>query len=366
MIMTNLKNTKIQRVIDANLNRAAEAIRILEEIARFLLDDKDLSEQFKNIRHKINAVQEDNYDEYLDARDTQNDVGVDIKNPDSRTNVETIFKANIKRFQQALRTLSEYSVENPENAATFEKIRYEAYTLEKIMWDKLKEKYNQIKLDSKYLYLVTNSDKFESEDAFLDAVASALQGGVDILQLREKNMTANKFLSLGRKVKQLCLQYDTTFIINDRVDIAALIEADGVHLGQDDLDVSSAREILGSNAIVGISTHAPEQALKAVADGADYIGVGPVFATPTKEGRTPVGLDYVKWVSENISIPAFAIGGIDLDNCTQVFDMGLKRISVVRAIINADSPQRAAENFISLRTGEKIKNESRFIKDFDI
>jgi len=338
--MTNLK-----RIIDANLNRASEATRILEEIARFLLDDKELSEKLKNMRHKISSAQEDDYEGFLHARDTENDIGVDIKNPSERINIENIFKANIKRLQQALRTLAEYSVENPKNATTFEKLRYESYTLEKIMWEKLKEKYNQVKLGDKKLYLVTNSDSFDSDDEFLDAIASALEGGVDVLQLREKKMTANKILELGRKIKQLCLQYDTTFIINDRVDIAALLEADGVHLGQDDLDVKSAREILGENAIVGISTHAPEQALKAVADGADYIGVGPVFATPTKEGRIPVGLEYVKWTSENITIPAFAIGGIDIENCNQVFDAGIDKIAVVRAIINAASPQSAAEEF---------------------
>lgn len=335
----------MKRIIDANLNRAAEAARVLEEIARFLLDDKNLSEKLKNIRHKINSTQDEKYSEYLKSRDTENDVGVDIKNSTQRLNIENIFKANIKRLQQALRTLAEYSVEDVENALLFEKLRYESYTLEKIMWDKLKEKYNQIKIAEKHLYLVTNSDRFESDDAFLDAIASSLQGGVDILQLREKSMPAKKFFELGKKVKQLCLQYDTTFIINDRVDIAALLEADGVHLGQDDLDVKSAREILGANAIVGISTHCPEHALKAIEDGADYIGVGPVFATPTKENAIPVGLDYVKWVSENIKIPAFAIGGIDIENCGQVVEAGLNRVSVVRAIIYAQSPQKAAESF---------------------
>ena len=103
-------------------------------------------------------------------------------------------------------------------------------------------------------------------------------------------MSAKKILELGKKIKQLCHQCEATLIINDRVDIAAVLGADGVHLGQDDLDVKSAREILGDKFIIGISTHAPEQALKAVEDGADYIGVGPVFATPTKEGKTPVGL----------------------------------------------------------------------------
>lgn len=340
--MTNLK-----RIIDANLNRAAEAARILEEISRFLLDDEALSEKLKNIRHKLMSTQDENYESYLDARDTQNDVGLNINNPTQRINIENIFKANIKRLQQASRTLAEYSVENADNARIFEKIRYESYTLEKIMWEKLKEKgvNGGINID-KRLYLVTNSDKFESQDAFLDAIASALEGGVDIVQLREKNMSAKRILELGRKIKQLCHQYDATFIVNDRVDIAAILEADGVHLGQDDLDVKSAREILGDNTIVGVSTHAPEQALKAVEDGADYIGVGPVFATPTKEGKTPVGLEYVKWASENIEIPAFAIGGIDENNCEQVFEAGLSRIAVVRAIINSNSPQKAAESFI--------------------
>ncbi len=339
--MNNLK-----RVTDANLNRAAEAARILEEIARFLLDDIEMSEKLKNIRHRISSAQDEDYSSYLKARDTQNDVGVEIKNSTERINIENIFKANIKRLQQALRVLAEYSGENPENVCLFEKLRYESYTMEKIMWDKLKEKYNQIKIAEKKLYLVTNSDKFQTEDEFLDAIASSLQGGVDIVQLREKKMGANEILKLGRKIKLLCSQYDATFIVNDRIDIAAILEADGVHLGQDDLDVKSAREILGESAIVGISTHEPAQALKAVQDGADYIGVGPVFATPTKEGRIPVGLEYVKWASENIQIPFFAIGGIDAQNVSQVLDAGAKKIAVVRAIINAKNPCEAAEDFL--------------------
>lgn len=344
--MTNLK-----RIMDANLNRAAEAARILEEIARFLLNDKDLAEKLKNIRHKINSVQENDYGNYLQSRDTENDVGIDIKNSNERNNIENIFKANIKRLQQALRTLAEYSVNNKENAAVFEKLRYASYALEKIMWDKgLSIWGDKSGLDSKKLYLVTNSDKFNSEDAFLDAIASALKGGVDILQFREKNMPAKKIVELGKKIKQLCSEYNVIFIVNDRVDIAAVLEADGVHLGQDDLDVKSTKEILGNKwggkCIIGVSTHAPEQALKAVEDGVDYIGIGPVFATPTKEGRTPVGLEYVKWVSENIDIPAFAIGGIDEENVDEVIKTGAKRVAVVRAIINAKSPQKAAEKFL--------------------
>jgi len=336
----------LKRIIDANLNRACEATRILEEIARFLIEDRDLSEKLKNMRHKISSIQEENYGKYLQSRDTENDIGVDIANLSERTNIGNIFKANIKRLQQALRTLAEYSGETPQNVAVFEKLRYTSYTLEKIMFEQLKEKYNQLKLADKKLYLVTNSDSFDSDDEFLNAIAASLAGGVDILQLREKTMPAKRIVELGRKIKQLCLQFETTFIVNDRVDIALILEADGVHLGQDDLDVQSARDILGKNIIVGVSTHAPEQALKAVEDGADYIGVGPVFATPTKLGKKPVGLEYAKWVAENIDIPAFAIGGIDLENFEEVLDTGIKRIAVVRAIINSASPQESAEKFL--------------------
>jgi len=333
----------MERIIDANLNRGTEALRVLEEISRFLLDDREISEQLKCIRHQLNSAQELNYEKLLYSRDTENDIGISIKNPDKRSGIETIFKANIKRLQQVLRVLAEYSSDN-----TFEDLRYKTYILEKIMWDKLKEKYNKLMLQDKKLYLITNSDRFENDDDFLDAVASALKGGVDIVQLREKNMPANKIIELGRKVKMLCAEYNATFIVNDRVDIAYILEADGVHLGQDDMDAASARKILGENTIVGISTHAPEQAKKAVADGADYIGVGPVFTTPTKPGRSSVGLEYVKWVSENINIPAFAIGGIDLTNAKEVVNAGSKRLAVVRAIVNAENPEKAANEFFHL------------------
>lgn len=335
----------MKRIIDANLNRACEALRVLEEIARFLVEDKNISADLKNIRHTLNSLQDADYAELLLARDTEGDIGVSIKNPDKRSGIETIFKANIKRLQQALRVLAEYCSENFD---MLENLRYKSYTLEKNMWDKLKEKYNKFMLEDKKLYLVTNSDKFESEDLFLDAVASALKGGVDILQLREKNMPANKIIELGKKVKLLCAEYGATFIVNDRVDIAYVLDADGVHLGQDDMDIESARKILGSNAIIGISTHAPEQAQKAVNDGADYIGMGPVFTTPTKPGRQSVGLEYVKWVSENIKIPAFAIGGIDLDNVQDVINAGAKKVAVVRAIINSDNPEKAAQEFLKV------------------
>lgn len=201
---------------------------------------------------------------------------------------------------------------------------------------------NKYRLQNKKLYLVTNSDQFENDDKFLNAVAASLKGGVQILQLREKNASASRMIELGKKLRELCSIYGVLFIMNDRVDIAKIVEADGVHLGQDDVDIYSAREILGLSAIIGISTHSPEQAVKAQKEGADYIGIGPVFETATKPDRQVVGLDFVSWASNNLEIPFFATGGINLDNLQEVLNSGASSVAVDRAIINNKNPEQAA------------------------
>lgn len=336
----------MNRIIDANLNRATEALRVIEEISRFYLEDKEYSTKLKHIRHELAQTLDFKYTELLKSRDTAGDIGVGIANPTQKQELVTVFKANFKRLQQALRTLAEYASIEGLDLQVFEKARYQSYTLEKEMFEKLSSNLNKYRLQDKKLYLVTDRSQFDTQDAFLDAVASALQGGVQILQLREKSANAKEFVELGKKVRELCSLYNSLFIINDRVDIAHIVGADGVHLGQDDVDIHSARHLLGKDAIVGLSTHSPEQALKAVELGADYIGVGPVFETPTKPGRKSVGLEYVEWASENIEIPWYAIGGINLENTNEVISAGASRIAVVRAIINAPSPASVAAEFL--------------------
>jgi len=336
----------MKRIIDANLNRATEALRVIEEIARFYLDNSCLCSKFKYLRHDIAAFIDKNYSELLESRDTAGDVGTTIVNNTEKTDIFDIYKANFKRLQQSLRTLAEYGQAEGYDIAVFEKARYESYILEKNMFDELSKKLKIKKLEDKKLYLVTDRSNFSSTDDFLDAVASSLKGGVQIVQLREKSACAKEFAQLGKKVKELCSLYDALFIINDRVDIAHIVNADGVHLGQDDIDIDSARHLLGKDAIIGLSTHEPEQALKAVAAGADYIGVGPVFETPTKPGRKSVGLEYVEWAAKNINIPWFAIGGINSENLDDVIKTGAARVAVVRSIINATSPEKIAQAFM--------------------
>lgn len=333
----------MKRIIDVNINRSTEALRALEEIARFYLDNKETCEKLKKIRHFVCSFFDNNYDELLKSRDTVNDVGVDIKNPtkENRTlNIENIFKSNIKRLQQSLRMLAEYG-NLPDS------LRYESYTIEKEMFEELKMNIKKYLLDKRKLYLVTNSDAFKSDGEFLDRVALALKNGVDIIQLREKNRPAKETIELGYKIRELASNFNALFIVNDRIDIAKIVKADGVHLGQDDISLKTAREILGDEFIIGISTHCPDDAIKAQKDGADYIGVGPVFKTPTKPGRIPVGLEYVKWASENINIPFFAIGSIEPDNIDEVIKAGASRIAVVRAIMNSDNPKENIEKFLS-------------------
>jgi len=338
----------LKRIIDANLNRTTEALRVLEEITRFYLDNKEFSAKLKNIRHEISKIADEGYEEFLASRNTLEDVGININSPTQRNDILNIFKANIKRLQQSLRTLAEYGQAEGLDFTIFEKARYDSYTLEKEMYENLSSKLNKFRLQDKNLYLVTSSDGFESDDDFLNAVASALDGGVRLIQLREKSHDAKRIIKLAKKIRELTSLYDAIFILNDRIDIAQIVDADGVHLGQDDVDIKDARAMLGDKMIIGLSTHCPEDARKAVAAGADYIGVGPIFTTPTKPGRTAVTTAYAKWVSENIDIPWYAIGGIDLDNVSDVLNSGAKKIAVVRAVINAQNPSEAAKNFLAV------------------
>ena len=319
----------MKRIIDANLNRAAEGLRVIEEIARFILSDTELSARLKTIRHELQKFFDVEYDNLLDSRDTLNDVGCNIINPDKKESLDSIFKANFKRVEEAFRVLNQY-------ASLDDSYRYRIYTIEKEMRSKLKLDYKKIFLNDKKLYLVTNSDNFESDEIFLDKVALSIKSGVDIVQLREKNTTSKRFIYLAQRIRELTSHFGAAFIVNDRVDIAKISNADGVHLGQDDIPVSYAREILGDNAIIGVSTHCPEHAKKAITDGADYIGVGPVFKTPTKPSKDPVGLEYVKWAADNVNIPFFAIGSIDTANIKEVVEAGAKRVAVIRAIMYAD------------------------------
>jgi thiamine-phosphate pyrophosphorylase len=185
------------------------------------------------------------------------------------------------------------------------------------------------------LYLVCD----DREDGFLEA---ALRGGVDLVQLRMKDADDDAVVAAARRFKRLCADFGALLIVNDRPDLAAAADADGVHLGQDDVAVAAARQQLGEDRLIGLSTHTPAQIEAAGACGVDYIGVGPVHRTPTKPGRPAVGLELVRYAAAHAPVPFFAIGGISSENLAAVRDAGARRVAVVRALTEAPDPEASA------------------------
>lgn len=191
------------------------------------------------------------------------------------------------------------------------------------------------------LYAITDLKK--EDPAIFKKVEQALQGGADIIQLRSKTLLDGQFLRLAQKFAPLVHRYRKLFFLNDRVHLMLVSEADGIHLGQDDLPLIYTRKILGPNRFIGRSTHSLKQALQAEREGHDYIGVGPVFETPTKPTYTPVGLKLVKQVSGKVKIPFVAIGGIDVRNVDKVVEAGASKIAVVRAVFAANNIEKATK-----------------------
>ena len=329
----------IYRILDANINRASEALRVLEDWARYSKDDKQISEKLKKIRHSINALISD-YPNLILNRESESDIGKGIKNNSERKSVKDIIRANCKRVEESLRVLSEYCALIETlccNVSIFENYRYEIYTIEK----ELVKNEKLLRLKKASLYLVTNRDGFKSDKDFFNVIESAIFSGIDIIQLREKNENEAKILSLAKEIKRMISRTDVLFIINDRVDLALACDADGVHLGQDDLTINEARKITPDGFLIGLSTHSQEQGQLGLTSGADYLGVGPVFPTPTKPDYKATGLEYVSWAKDNLKdIPWFAIGGIDENNLDKVITSGASKIAVVRAIMNSTLPEK--------------------------
>ncbi|MFI4877006.1 MAG: thiamine phosphate synthase [Blastopirellula sp. JB062] len=330
------------RTIDAAANRAAEGLRVVEDFVRFGLDDRHLTAIAKNIRHDLTAALRHFSTEVLHtARDTQADVGVDVSTQAERTrsDLTQLATSNLKRAQQSLRTLEEFSkLSQPQVSPSFEQLRYRCYTLEKAIST---TQTNALQFADYRLYVLI--DGAADPEQFAQLIAELVAGGVDLLQLRDKTLDDRTLLARARQLRQSTAQTSTLAIINDRPDIAALADADGVHVGQEELPVKEARSIVGSGKLVGVSTHSIEQARRAVLDGADYLGVGPTFPSQTKSFDHFPGLKLVAQVADEIRLPAFAIGGITLQNVDQVMQAGLSRVAISRAIACAADPCRAAQ-----------------------
>lgn len=194
------------------------------------------------------------------------------------------------------------------------------------------------------LYLVSDRDLLKGRD-FIKSLEEAILGGVSIIQLREKDSTSLEFYNMAVGLKELTSKHNIPLIINDRVDIALAVDADGVHVGQSDMPANIVRRILGPDKILGVSAARLEEAKRAVEDGADYIGVGALFPTATKTNARAVRLDQLKEIKENINIPLVGIGGINESNVKSVMDIGVDGVAVVSAILGKDNIKEAAKGF---------------------
>lgn len=278
--------------------------------------------------------------EFRAARDTAHDVGTRLTHPQetARPDVQALLQANFARVQEALRVLEEYAkLVDGDMAQAMKQLRYRVYELEA----DAKGDERRWKLQQAYLYLITMPVPH-----LLATVEATLQAGLTLVQYRDKDAPDGQRYEIAKQLCELCHRYGALFIVNDRVDIALAVGADGVHLGQQDMPLPVARQLLGPDRLLGCSTTNPIELQRAIEGGADYIGVGPVYATPTKAGKPPAGWDYVAHAARTWPKPWFAIGGIDLPNLGEVLAAGAQRVAVVRAIMTADDPGDVTRTFL--------------------
>jgi thiamine-phosphate pyrophosphorylase len=344
----------VWRTLDAAGNRAREGLRVVEDYVRFGLDDRHLTERLKAFRHELSAalalLPEGNL---LASRDTAADVGTTIttESEGHRPDIGSVAVASLKRIGEALRSLEEFGkVVDPAVGARIEGLRYRLYTLEKAVG---LTRGSLAKLADSRLYVLVDGRGSASE--FESLVASLIAAPVDVIQFRDKKLPDRELLARGRLLRELTGDSQTLFIMNDRPDLAVLSEADGVHVGQEELSVKAVRQIVGPATLVGVSTHSLTEAEQAVLDGASYIGVGPTFPSTTKQFTAFTGLELLRRVASNIRLPAFAIGGINLENVDQVLNAGMTRIAVSAAITQATDPRAAAKQLRAMLLNEQLQ-----------
>lgn len=319
------------RILDANLNRAREGLRTCEEYARLELNDARAAAAVKKARRLLQGCSDLlGPERLLAARDISGDVATvpradDVQRRDSRD----IAQAAIKRAQEALRTVEEFSqLEIPQAAAAAAQARYAAYEAEQQLFVAAPRRV--ILRDSRVMVIFTRR---LCASPWRDVLAALTDAGARLFQLREKDAEAGELAAYAREFAALAP--DAALIINDRADIAALCQA-GVHCGQRDLSVADARRVAGPAALIGVSTHNVEEAIRAEADGADYIGLGAMFATGTKDVEFMAGPGMIKPVLERVSLPVFPIGGITPENVRLL--KGARSIAASGAILQSSQP----------------------------
>jgi thiamine-phosphate pyrophosphorylase len=329
----------VLRIIDANSNRAREALRVMEEAARFVLDDAPLTADLKTLRHDLVAV----VDPLLAAgadRDVPGDVGTSIATAGERTRagVASVARAAGRRLGEALRAIEEYAKTiDAAAAAAVEALRYRGYELEQRLLAALGAERRP-----PWRVCVILGEASCAGRRWRDVAEAVAGAAPDCIQVREPGLDDGALLARVREVVDLA-RGRSAVIVNDRPDVALLAGADGVHLGQTDLPCAEVRRLAGRPLIVGVSTSRLAEARQAHADGADYCGVGPMFPSTTKDKPVIVGADYLREYVAWGALPHLAIGGITPDNVHELVAAGAQGVAVSAAVCAADDPASAIE-----------------------
>lgn len=330
------------RILDANLNRAREALRVMEDVARFGLANAPLAAALKSARQEVRGIADSAGLDGLQLaawRDTPEDVGAGITTAleTRRAGVRDVAIAAGKRAGEALRVLEEaLKVGGADGAARAKGLRYRVYELEKRLTLALGTGQSR-----QWRVCVLLTESLCAGRSWLEVAARALAGGADCLQLREKSLDDHELLARARRLAAMCREHGAALIVNDRVDVALLAGADGVHLGQTDLAVADARRLAGASLLIGVSTGDMDQARQAAADGADVCGVGPMFATTTKHKPRLAGIDYLRAYladAQTARVPHLAIGGITPENAPLLGAAGGRGAAVSSAVCGAPDP----------------------------
>ena len=327
------------RILDANANRAREALRVLEDTARFALDDAALTAEIKRHRHEFQAALARLPAGWMEAnRDSAGDVGASVTAAGEyeRAGLADIVSAAGKRLGEALRVIEETAkMFEPALAREVEAIRYRLYDTESALHRRLGSGRAR---QWRVCVLLTES---LCARPWRDVLRAVIDGGADCVQIREKDMGAADLLTRVEAVAQIARPAGVTVVVNDRVDVALAAAADGAHVGQRDLPLGDARRLAGRTLLLGASTHSLAEANVAVEAGADYCGVGAMFVTGTKSQVVPRGPAFLEaFIRRYPDVPHLAIGGITPANVGRLVDVGAKGVAVSRAVCADEHPER--------------------------
>ena len=335
------------RIVDANLNRIGEGLRLLEDIYRLVLNDATFSRELKALRHELATRDLATKGQLLQARDSRGDIGINIEvsQQTKERDMPSMVIANSRRVQESLRVLEELAKIAAINldSARYKNARFKLYDIEKDLLSRLLRKDKADRINGLYAIIDT---QFLKDCNGEDIAAQILEGGASIIQLRDKDTPHKELLPLACRLKNLCAEKDALFIMNDCLDIALAADADGLHIGQEDLPLKEARRLLPIDRIIGCSVDTVEQAKEAAADGADYLAVGAIYPTPSKRDVAIPGLKTLKEIRGQTSLPLVAIGGIDTGNAAEVISAGADSVAVISAIMQAESAEEATRQMI--------------------